>query len=103
LARDIDGRESLFWRQPECKPWWVQVEALVATAFAYRYTNEEWCMEWHERVKRYAFAHYPVPTGEWTQWLDRTGAPVQSAGLPVKDPFHLPRGLIYLVNELKGN
>jgi hypothetical protein len=36
--------------------------------------------------------------GEWTQWLDRQGRKMASAGLPVKDPFHLPRALIYLLS-----
>lgn len=98
LALDIDGKEPLVWRNPECKPWWVAVEALVATVYAHSLTGEEWCLEWHERVREYAYAHFPVPTGEWTQWLDRTGQKMPSSALPVKDPFHLPRALIYLID-----
>ncbi|MGC8863639.1 MAG: AGE family epimerase/isomerase [Armatimonadota bacterium] len=98
LALGVDNREPVAWQKPKCKPWWVQVEALVATAFAYLHTREPWCIEWHERVRDYAFSHYPVPTGEWKQWLDRFGNPTASAGLPVKDPFHLPRALIYLID-----
>ena len=97
LALDIDGKEPPFWRQPDCKPWWVQIEALVATAYAYLHTREDWCLEWHGKVQQWAFSHYPMPTGEWTQWLDRKGNKTTSAALPVKDPFHLPRGLIYLM------
>lgn len=98
LALDIDGKEPPYWQKHECKPWWVQVEALVATAYAHVLIGEEWCMDWHNKVREFAYAHYPVPTGEWTQWIDRTNHPMASAGLPVKDPFHLPRGLIYLVD-----
>ena len=76
LAIDIDGQEPVHWKRHDCKPWWVQVEALVATAYA----------------------HYPVPTGEWRQWLDRDGLPTTSAALPVKDPFHLPRALIVMLD-----
>jgi len=98
LALDIEGREPVHWKNPEAKAWWVQVEALVATAYAYLHTGADWCVEWHEKVQEYCYAHYPVPTGEWTQWLDRQGHKTESAGLPVKDPFHLPRGLIYLMD-----
>jgi N-acylglucosamine 2-epimerase len=97
LALDIDGEESPFWRNADCKPWWVQVEALVATAYAYRHTRSDWCLQWHDRVQQYAFSHYPVATGEWTQWLDRQGRKTTSAALPVKDPFHLPRALMELL------
>jgi N-acylglucosamine 2-epimerase len=101
LARDIDGKEPIYWKHPTHKPWWVQVEALVATAFAYVHTREPWCLEWHRKVQEFAFAHYPVPTGEWTQWVDRQGKRMGNLALPVKDPFHLPRALIYLINILQ--
>lgn len=99
LALDIDRQSPCFWKQPDIKAWWVHCEALVATACAYRHTGERWCLEWHARVRDYAFAHYPVATGEWTQWLDRQGRPAPSAALPVKDPFHLPRALIMLITR----
>ena len=97
LARDIDGKEPSYWQYPTYKPWWVQAEALVATAYAYLHTREPWCLEWHRRVQEYAFVHYPVPTGEWSQWVDREGRRMGNAFLPVKDPFHLPRALIHLI------
>jgi N-acylglucosamine 2-epimerase len=98
LALDIDGKEPPYWKHPTHKPWWVQVEALVATAFAHHHTRESWCMEWHRKVQEFAFSHYPVATGEWTQWVDREGQRMGNLALPVKDPFHLPRALIYLIN-----
>jgi len=97
LAIDIDGVEPPFWPKHDYKPWWVQVEALIATAYAYLHTREDWCLAWHKQIQEYAFSHYPVSTGEWTQWLDRYGNKAETAALPVKDPYHLPRGLIYLM------
>ena len=38
-----------------------------------RHTHETWGLEWQQCVRDYAFAHYPVPVGEWTWWLDREG------------------------------
>jgi N-acylglucosamine 2-epimerase len=101
LAVDVEGREPVAWKQPDCKPWWVPTEALVATAYAYRHTRQDWCLEWHRRIQEWAWNHYPVPSGEWTQWLDRHGQKTGTAALPVKDPFHLPRALIYLVDQLE--
>ncbi|WP_428938598.1 AGE family epimerase/isomerase [Fontivita pretiosa] len=97
LARDVDGIEPPFWKYPQYKPWWVQVEALVATAYAYVHTRQPWCLEWHRKVQDFAYRHYPVPTGEWSQWVDRLGNRMGNAFLPVKDPFHLPRALIELI------
>ena len=97
LAVDIDGKQPVFWQKADCKPLWTQLEAMVASTYAYLYTNEDWCLKWHEKIQNYAYSHYPVPTGEWTQWLDYDGNKCKSAALPVKDPFHLPRTLIYLM------
>jgi len=96
LALDIDGKEPIFWGKPTYKPWWVQVEALVATAYAWKHTRDAWFLEMHKKVNEYAFSHYPNGYGDWYNWLDNDGNIGQTAALPVKDPFHLPRGLIYL-------
>ena len=96
LALDIDGKEPIFWGKPTYKPWWVQVETLVATAYAWKHTKDSWFLDMHKKVNEYAFAHYPNGYGDWYNWLDNDGNVGQTAALPVKDPFHLPRGLIYL-------
>jgi N-acylglucosamine 2-epimerase len=101
LAIDIEGQEPVAWQKADCKPWWVQTEALVATLYAYLHTRDESFLDWHHRIREYAFSKYPAPAGEWRQWLDRFGNPSTSAALPVKDPFHLPRALIYLTNLLE--
>jgi len=100
LALDIEGNEEVDWQKADCKSWWAQTEALVATAYAHVHTGAPWCLEWHQKVHDYAYSHFPVPTGEWTQWLDRRGNKADTAALPVKDPFHLPRSLIYLIDLL---
>lgn len=98
LAVDVEGSEPVAANKADYKAWWVHVEALIATAYAHLHTAEPWCLAWHRKIRDYAFDHYPVPTGEWTQWLDRRGSKGESAALPVKDPFHLPRALIYLID-----
>ena len=101
LALDIDGKEPVFWGKPTYKPWWVQVETLVATAFAYKHTKDEWFLDIHKKVNEYAYSHYPSGSGDWYNWLDNDGNVGESAALPVKDPFHLPRALIYLCDQFK--
>lgn len=96
LALDIDGKEPCFWGKPTYQPWWVQVETLVATAAAYQHTGDENFLALHEKVRAFAFAHYPNGYGDWINWLDENGEVGSSAALPVKDPFHLPRGLMML-------
>jgi len=91
-----------WWRYADAKLWWPHTEALYATLLAYEISREAWCLDWFERVHDYAFGHYPVPRyGEWTQKLDRRGDKfVDTVALPVKDPFHLPRALIYCIQVL---
>ena len=105
LAMDIDGKEPVFWGKPTYKPWWVQLETLVATAYAYKHTGDKWFMDIHKKINEFAFGHYPNGYGDWINWLDKDGNVAESAALPVKDPFHLPRALMYLTkvfDELKG-
>ena len=101
LAFDADGKEPCFWQKPTYKPWWVQVESLVATAYAYKHTKDPWFLDMHKKINEYAFSHYPNGYGDWYNWLDYNGNVGESAALPVKDPFHLPRGLIYLCNIIE--
>lgn len=96
LAADAEGRREVAWRHADAKLWWPHVEALYATLLAHALTGEAWCLEWHERVRRWAFERFPDREhGEWRQRLDRKGkAMSEVVALPVKDPFHLPRALI---------
>lgn len=100
-ARDAAGG-SPWWRFADAKLWWPHTETLYALLLAYEISGEPWCLDWFERVHNYAFSHYPVPQyGEWTQRLDRQGRKFnQTVALPVKDPFHLPRALIYCLDVL---
>jgi N-acylglucosamine 2-epimerase len=102
LSRDAAGGEP-WWNFADSKLWWPHTETLYALLLAYEISQEAWCLEWYERVHHYAFSHYPVtPYGEWTQKLDRYGHKfVETVALPVKDPFHLPRALIYGIDVLE--
>jgi len=92
------------WHQPDAKVWWPHTEALYALLRAHEVTGEPWCMEWYRRVHDYAFRMFPDREhGEWRQNLDRRGRPIPPVieHLQVKDPFHLPRALIYGILVLR--
>ncbi len=103
LAVDPAGKINAEWNHADSKLWWPHTEALYATLLAHEHSDEPWCLEWHERIRDYSYRHYPVAEhGEWTQKLDRQGRPfTEVVALPVKDPFHLPRALIYCVEALE--
>ena len=103
LACSADGGIPV-WHQPDSKVWWPAAEALYALLKAYELTGEEWCMKWYREVHEYAFRVYPDREhGDWHQNLDRYGKviPVVVKNLAVKDPFHLPRALIYSITTLR--
>jgi N-acylglucosamine 2-epimerase len=92
LSRDIEGGKP-YLAHSEKKIWWPHVEALYGTLLAHELTGESWCLEWYEKVAEWAWSHFPAPAGEWHQKLNREGKPITEViALPVKDPFHLPRG-----------
>jgi N-acylglucosamine 2-epimerase len=98
LSRDIEGGEP-FLPHSQKKVWWPHVEALYATLLAYELTGQDWCLAWYKKVADWAWSHFPMPNcGEWYQRLTREGKPSSEViALPVKDPFHLPRGAILIV------
>lgn len=102
LGIDADGGPP-FLSNAEKKIWWPHTEALYALLLAYRLTGEPWCLEWYERIHDWSFRHFPLsPGGEWFQRLDREGNPIQDLiALPVKDPFHLPRAVLLILQLLQ--
>jgi N-acylglucosamine 2-epimerase len=102
LSVDAEGRDP-WWDFADAKLWWPHTETLYALLLAYEIGREQWALDWFERIHNYSFSHFPVAGyGEWTQKLDRSGKKFsQTVALPVKDPFHLPRSLIYCIDVLK--
>lgn len=103
LGVDVDGHVpySPHWDK---KLWWPHTEALYATLLAYQWTGEDWCYQWYRKVEEWAWSHFPMAqSGEWYQKLDRQGRPTSEiVALPVKDPFHLPRAAILIVQLMEG-
>jgi N-acylglucosamine 2-epimerase len=96
------GRHEVGWPFADSKLWWPHTECLYATLLAHEHCRQPWCLQWHEKLRRWSYDHFPVlQYGEWYQKLDRQGRPfTQTVALPVKDPFHLPRALILCIECL---
>jgi len=103
LGIDAEGKEPPYWKNWEKEIWWPFTEALPGALMAYEQLQEDWCLEWYWKCHRWAFEHFPDREhGEWTQRLDREGNKIDTLiALPVKDPFHLPRGLIVAIQTLE--
>jgi N-acylglucosamine 2-epimerase len=94
----------------DTKLWWVHSEAIYASALSYRLSGDDAMRQWFERLWEYAFRVFPQPdalVGEWIQIRDRKGEPLERVvALPVKDPYHIARNLIQMIelfsDEPKG-
>lgn len=98
LSRDLNGGTP-YMPNGEMKIWWPHTEALYGTLLAYTLTGDHDFLDWFERVESWSWKHFPMcPGGEWYQRLTRSGKPTTKViALPVKDPFHLPRAAILLM------
>jgi N-acylglucosamine 2-epimerase len=103
LGIDVEDREPPYWKNAEKKIWWPFTEAFCGALMAYEQLGEDWCLDWYWQCHDWAFAHFPDKEhGEWTQKLDRFGNKIDDLiALPVKDPYHLPRGLIIAIETLE--
>ena len=83
--------------------WWVHSEALYSTLL-FGECDEE-ISAWYPRVKEYVFNTFPNTEndkGEWIQIRARDGRPENRVvALPVKDPYHIIRNLLYIIELLK--
>ncbi len=87
------------------KLWWVHSEALYTSLLCYQKTGSQAFMDWHERVFEYTFQNFPNKDRsirEWCQILKRDRTPQDKVvALPVKDPFHIIRNLILILELLQ--
>ncbi len=90
----------------DSKIWWPHSEALYATLLASIIADDDELRAMHDRFYRYVTTTFPNPdrsVGEWIQIRDRIGRPMDKVvGLPVKDPYHVIRNLMLLVELCEG-
>jgi N-acylglucosamine 2-epimerase len=88
----------------DSKLWWAHSEALYTTLLAYRLTGDRDFAELYEKTHEYVFRIFPNPdatVGEWIQIRDRDGQPLDKVvALPVKDPYHIIRNVLLIVERL---
>jgi len=86
------------------KLWWVHSEALYTTLLCYLRSRDKQFWDWHEKIVDYAFKTFPnrdPEIREWKQICMRDGRPQEKVvALPVKDPFHITRNLILILELL---
>ena len=89
----------------DMKLWWPHCEALIATHMAYANTGKQQYLDWFLKVWEYTRSVFPDPeNGEWYGYLRRDGQPTQppAKGSTFKGPFHLPRMLMMLDQQLNA-
>ena len=85
----------------DTKLWWVHAEAVYGLAF-YAHVSPD-LADAAARVEKWTMRVFPAAGQEWIQIRDRAGHPLNRVvALPVKDPFHIARALIFL-NRIERN
>jgi N-acylglucosamine 2-epimerase len=86
------------------KLWWVHSEALYSTLRCWLETGDPEFLAWHDKVFAYVYRTFPnrdPEIREWKQIRMRDGSPQEKVvALPVKDPFHIIRNLILIIELL---
>jgi N-acylglucosamine 2-epimerase len=86
------------------KLWWVHSEALYTSLLCYFNTGDKDFLAWFEKIFDYTFKTFPGKNPEVREWLQirtRDGAPQDKVvALPVKDPFHITRNLVLILELL---
>lgn len=94
--------EASVRRTWDTKLWWVHSEALYTSLLCHACTGDKAARVWFERLWEYTFRVFPQPdsaVGEWIQIRNRRGQPLdQVVALPVKDPYHIARNLIQMLD-----
>lgn len=88
------------------KLWWPHSEALYTTLLGYSLTKDDDFLHDYNRIHDYTFRTFPNPDesiGEWIQIRMRSGEPINKVvALPVKDPYHIIRNVVYMIELLSG-
>lgn len=96
--------EDLILDTHDMKLWWPHSEILYLFILLYKLTNDSKLKEKYHQSHEYVFDTFPnKEIGEWVQIRKRDGTPEEKlVALPVKDPFHILRNFIKIVELLRG-
>lgn len=88
----------------DMKLWWPHSEALYTTLLFSEITRDFSWLDTYKKIEQYTFNTFPnedALIGEWIQIRDREGKPVEKVvALPVKDPFHIIRNFVLIIQLL---
>jgi N-acylglucosamine 2-epimerase len=93
--------EDLVKKTWSTKLWWVHSEAAATSAIASARYGSASAADWFHKIWNYMLATFPGGDDgeEWIQIRDRQGRPFDEVvALPVKDPFHLTRNLMQIID-----
>ncbi len=86
------------------KLWWVHSEALYTTLLMFDKTDDAEFLNLFKKVFDYTYNTFPNPDKnirEWIQIRTREGKPQDKVvALPVKDPYHIMRNVILIIELL---
>lgn len=95
---DLSGGdyEALVTETWDMKLWWPHSELLYLFMKLYDMTGDNIFKQYYEQCFTYVFTVFPnQELGEWIQIRKRDGSPEERlVALPVKDPFHIMRNFI---------
>ena len=96
------AQEQLILDTWDTKLWWVHSELLYLFLKMYWVTGDPCYLEDYQKSADFAFSVFPNrQTGEWIQIRRRDGSPEDKVvALPVKDPFHIIRNFIKIIELL---
>ena len=98
---DIEGKPSL-QLESSMKLWWPHTEAIYALILAFCRTEDARWLEWLDKVHAYAFSHFVDNENDaWFGYCDRHGTIThKSKGSHYKGFFHVPRALLFSIQEI---
>lgn len=89
--------EELVLSTWDTKLWWVHSEAMYGTTLLAEMTGDSDLISWSRELNSYTMSTFPEKGSEWIQIRSRNGQPLNSVvALPVKDPMHIARSLLFL-------
>jgi N-acylglucosamine 2-epimerase len=105
-GRSLETRtDKLITETWDTKIWWPHSEGLYSLLLAYHLSGEDSLLADYHKLHEYTFSTFPNPDpiiGEWIQIRDRQGRPINKVvALPVKDPFHIMRSMMLIIELLE--
>jgi len=90
----------------DSKLWWVHSEAMYTTLLLYDRTEDAAFFHLFRKIFDYTYRTFPNPDPEIREWIQirtRQGAPLKKVvALPVKDPYHIIRNILLIIELLEA-